>query len=216
MKRHLLYSLLIICFSLSINPAYSQTFNELETKYKKAQKDKDYDEVIEILTNMLKKYPDNQPEVSYFNRGNAYRYIREYKKAVADYTKVIKIKPGYTDAFYNRGVCFFRLEEFEKAVSDFTEVIKIVPDYPNVYFNRANSYSCKFNYDSAVVDYTKAIELNPDFADAYYNRGNKYYDMSMYKEAIEDWKIVIKLDPAYKSALQNKIDEAKEQLDKKK
>jgi tetratricopeptide (TPR) repeat protein len=216
MKKYIFNILIITLVLLSTSISYSQTFNELETKYKKAQKDKDYDEVIEILTTMLKKYPDNQPEISYFNRGNAYRYIREYKKAVADYTKTIKIKPGYTDAYYNRGVCFFRLEEFEKAVSDFTEVIKIIPDYPNVYFNRANAYSGLFSYDSAVVDYTKSIELNPDFADAYYNRGNKYYDMSMYKEAIEDWKIVIKLDPAYKSALQNKIDEAKEQLSKKK
>jgi tetratricopeptide (TPR) repeat protein len=216
MKRILVFTFSFLFFSALISPAFSQTFKELVTKYRELQKEKDYEEAVEILDLMLKKYPNTEPEVTYFNRGNTYRHLQEFKKAIKDYNKAIEIKPDYTEAYNNRANSYFDLEEFDKAISDYTSLIKFIPGNYYAYFNRANAYSQLFKYDSAVVDYTKAIELKPDFANAYYNRGNKYYGMSMYKEAIEDWKKVIKLDPAYESALQSKIDDAKSLIDKKK
>lgn len=216
MKKIIIYIFTFFIVSLFITPAFSQTFKELVTKYRELQKEKDYEEAIIVLDLMLKKYPSNEPEITYFNRGNSYRHLNELKKAIKDYNKAIEIKPDYAEAYNNRANSYFDLEEFDKAISDYTSLIKIMPSNYYAYFNRANAYSQLFNYDSAVADYTKAIELKPDFANAYYNRGNKYYGMSMYKEAIEDWKKVIKLDPEYKSALQSKIDEAKSLIDKKK
>lgn len=207
---------LAVLFSSLAQLSFSQTFNELIEKYKEAQKSKDYDEMIDVCDIMLKKYPNTRPEVTYFNRGNAYRIIGKLNDAINDYTNAIKSKQDYTDAYYNRGICYFRTEEYKKAIPDFSFVIKNIPDNPYVYFYRGNSYSGLYNYDSAVADYSKTIELKPDYTDAYYNRGNKYYGMNMYKEAIEDWKIVKKLDPQHASAMQNKIDDAADKLIEKK
>ncbi len=209
------FSMLFFMFFLT-SLIHSQTFDELITNYKKAQLSKDYDEMIEVCSIMIKKYPNNQPDVTYFNRGNAYRVLGEFKKAIQDYSNAIKIKQDFNDAYFNRGISYFRIEQYKKALSDFSFFINNVQDNPYAYFYRGNSYSYLYNYDSAVADYTKAIELKPDYIDAYYNRGNKYYGMEMYKEAIEDWMKVKKFDPKYESALQNKIDEAKEKLKEKK
>lgn len=217
MKKIFTISFSVFCLMFLLTQvSYSQTFKELVADYKDAQKDKDYDEMIEILNTMLEKYPKTEPEITYFNRGNAYRNLKKHKKAIQDFTKAIEIKPDYEVAFNNRGLSYFDLDEFNNAVSDFTVVIKLKPDFAFGYFNRGNAYSGLYKYDSAVADYTKMIELKPDFADVYYNRGNKYYGMSMYQEAIEDWKKVIELDPAYKTALQEKINEANYWIEEKK
>ena len=216
MRKLLYFSLFSFYLTFFVQDVHSQSFNELVKRYREAQKLERYEDMILILDTMLAKYPNNEPEITYFNRGNTYRQVKEYKKAMSDYTKAIGIKSNYANAFNNRGISYFDLEEYEKAVSDYTIVIKYKPDYPLAYFNRANAYTCLFDYDRAIADYTKAIELKPDFADAYYNRGNKYYGISSYKEAIQDWEKVIKLDSAYELELRNKIDEAKYQMDKKK
>ena len=196
MKKNILYFAVFFIIFLAV-PSYSQTFNELVKRYRVAQKLEEYENMILILDTMLIKYPNNQPEITYFNRGNTYRQLKEYNMAILDYTKAIGIKPDYASAFNNRGISYFDMDEYENAIKDYTEVIKLKPDYPLVYFNRANAYSCQFDYDRAVADYTKSIELKPDFSDSYYNRGNKYYGMGKYKEAILDWEKAVKLDPAY-------------------
>ncbi len=40
---------------------------------------------------------------NYIKRGNAYSYIGEYDKAIADYTEAIKLNPNDVDAYYTRG-----------------------------------------------------------------------------------------------------------------
>lgn len=216
MKKIIICVLSLFYFLLFLSPAFSQSFKELVTKYRELQKEKDFEEAVKILDLMLKKFPNNEPEITYYNRGNTYRLLKEYNKAILDYTKAIEIKPDYANAYNNRGISHIDLDEYEEAIADYNIVIKYKPDYPYAYFNRANAYSGLFKYDSAITDYNKAIELKPDFADAYYNRGNKYYGISSYKEAIEDWEKAIKLDPAYELELRNKINEAKYQMDKKK
>lgn len=215
--KKILFVVFALLGTLLINfSAYSQTFNELVDKYKEAQKSKDYEEMTIVLTKMLKKYPNKEPEITYFNRGNAYRTMRQYEFAISDYSEAIKIKTDYLDAYNSRGICYLRLEDFDSALCDFNLVIKSRQDDHNLYFNRGNAYSGLYKYDDAIADYTQAIKLCPAFADAYYNRGNKYFGMEMYEKAIQDWEMVKKLDPANESAIQQKIDEAKEILRLKK
>jgi tetratricopeptide (TPR) repeat protein len=216
MKKHLLCLLFIFCFCLIVCPAFSQTFNELIKRYREAQKSEDYDRMVLILDTVLAKYPNNEPEITYYNRGNTYRHLKEYKKSILDYTKTLEIKSDYASAYINRGVSYHDEGEYENALKDYNEAIKLKPDYPMVYYNRANTYSILFDYDRAIADYSKTIDLKPDFAEAYYIRGDKYFGINFYKEAIQDWEKAIKLEPAYESELRNKINEAKYQLDKKK
>jgi len=191
MKKYNIFVLLVLLSPFFLPQVFSQTFDELEKKYKEAKKDRNYEEAIEILDMMLKKFPDKEPDITYYNRGNMNRQIKKMSNAILDYTKVLEIKPNFEAALNSRGLCYFDLEKYNEAKSDFSTAINLKSDIPYYYFNRANVHSKLYDYDSAIADYTKAIELKPDFADAYYNRGNKYFDMSMFNEAIKDWEKVI-------------------------
>ena len=41
-----------------------------------------------------------------YNRGNAYRHLHQYDKAIADYSKAIELSPDDADAWTNRGLAY--------------------------------------------------------------------------------------------------------------
>ncbi len=44
----------------------------------------------------------------YIKRGNAYNYIGEYDKAIADYSEAIKLKPDYAEAYSSRAKVYLK------------------------------------------------------------------------------------------------------------
>ena len=50
----------------------------------------------------------------------AYYKKGDFERAIADYTKVIELKPDFAEAYCNRGEAWLHLKEWEKAKSDLT------------------------------------------------------------------------------------------------
>lgn len=63
--------------------------------------------------------------INYFNSGKRYVELKEYEKAIMDYTKVIELDPNYTSAYHNRSVVYENLNEYEKAILDYTKAIAL-------------------------------------------------------------------------------------------
>lgn len=131
----------------------------------------------------------------YIKRGNAYSYIGEYDKAIADYSEAIKLKPNYVKAYYNRANAYRDKVDFDKAVLDYTKTIELNPDDADAYYNRGKIYVEEDKYDKAIQDFDMTIELEPKHADAYGYRGSLYRDKGEYDKAIEDFSVAIELQP---------------------
>jgi len=65
--------------------------------------------------------PDPQYEDAYYNRGLAYSYLGQHKRAIHDYDEAIRLDPQYADAYYNRGVAYERLGQQKLADRDFAK-----------------------------------------------------------------------------------------------
>ena len=61
----------------------------------------------------------------YNKRGNEKYDAEDYKGAISDVSKAIKINPQYADAYYNRGLAKENLKDFEGAISDYSSSIEI-------------------------------------------------------------------------------------------
>ncbi len=57
----------------------------------------------------------------YVNRGNAWSYLKEDDKALADYEAALKAKPDLGAAHYNRAIVYERLGRTEQAKADLTQ-----------------------------------------------------------------------------------------------
>lgn len=54
----------------------------------------------------------------HYKRGDAYREISEYIKAIANYDLAIKLNPNHALAYYNRGLAYHKNGEVSRAVND--------------------------------------------------------------------------------------------------
>jgi tetratricopeptide (TPR) repeat protein len=87
-----------------------------------------YEEAIKIYEGMLLKDP--QFYFGLYNIAYIYLvYMKDYQKAVEYFTKVIDLKPDYTDAWYNRGFAWEMQKNVENSRNDYKKALEITPNY---------------------------------------------------------------------------------------
>lgn len=94
----------------------------------------------------------------------------DYKKAIALFIKVLKIKPKHYFSCLNKGIAKANLTDYEGAIEDYNKAIEIDPNYSYAYNNRGVAKNNLKDYEGAIEDCNKAIENDPDFVDAYIDR----------------------------------------------
>jgi tetratricopeptide (TPR) repeat protein len=127
-----------------------------------------YAEAVEAYTNAIKLYEFN--EYAYYNRGNAYRKLKDYKSAITDFTQAIKLNPQSTFALLYRGMALQASGQTDMAIADYTALMKIDEQQPLAYVRRAEAYASLKQNEKAREDFRLATELykrqgNPGLAE---------------------------------------------------
>jgi len=139
---------------------------------------KDYDKIIEQDTGYAIAYfargidickeiemtgeSDNNEQDTYINK--TYRVVNDpandkYKKAFADFSKIIQIEPDFAFAYYDRAYVKYKLHDLNGAIDDYNNAILLNPDFAEAYYNRGLLLFCLNNKIDACVDFSKAGEL---------------------------------------------------------
>jgi tetratricopeptide (TPR) repeat protein len=97
---------------------------------------------------------------------------KKYKKAIAEYSEVIKTKPYSIGAFVGRGDCYYKLENYKAAIEDYSKGLKIDSTDVKLISKRAGSFYMTKEYAKAIEDYSKLITANyKDVSNIYFLRG---------------------------------------------
>ncbi len=139
-----------------------------------------------------------------FFKGVACQHSGQYGESIEHYTKAIRVKPDFTDAYFNRGRAYGDEGDFDRAIEDYTKVIDLNPKDIDAYYNRGCENSRKNNYDAAIGDYDSVIRLEPSHSDAYINRGKAFFHNGRIDRAIQDLTKAIDLNPNNANALNNR------------
>lgn len=157
----------------------------------------DYAKAVADLTKALEVQPKWYS--ARFNRGLYFESLREYDKAIADYTKVIDGPTDFSSAgegeqkslahaYHYRGRVYqWYKKDFAKAATDFTESIRLDPTVEMLRYRRGQAYFELKNYEDARHDFLVELETQPDYPnllnsaawlfatcpDAKYRDGNK-------------------------------------------
>lgn len=120
----------------------------------------------------------------------------DFRAAVADSTKAIRINSGNAQLYFVRGFAKANLNDLDGAIADYDKALLLDPKYENVYIDRAQAWVQKGAYTNALSDYTSAIALNLRDSTAYVYRGNvKASFLNDYSGAMTDFSNALDLDP---------------------
>ena len=142
---------------------------------------------------------------AYFERGENYVRLKQYKKAISSLTKSISLNSEMPLYYYWRANAYIGLEMFDKAANDLKFAAKLDP-YDKSIKNRnswlANklykqAYDTQNNGDtlSTIEKYTKAIKFDPNNGNLYNQRSRAYYDQRKHALALKDIKKAIEVEP---------------------
>lgn len=161
-----------------------------ETDYvlgKKLLEKGDYESAVEHFTSFIKKEKDYR---AFMGRAQAFIQLKEYNKAIKDYSSAIDLEKEDSRIYYNRGNCFLEMGEEQAAFADFNEALKLDPANYHAYNSRGFMYFQKDSLEKAEEDYLRAISLNLNFRLAYFNLADlhvKKGDLEVAMELIAEY-----------------------------
>jgi tetratricopeptide (TPR) repeat protein/V8-like Glu-specific endopeptidase len=131
--------------------------------------------------------------------------LKDYQRAIADYSKAIELEPQAANVYYNRALIKSKTKDYQGSIIDLSKTISIDPQDDGAYYNRGLNKHILKDYQGAIVDYSNAITINPQDDDAYNNRGlAKIKSKDDYKGAIADYNKAIAINPQSAAAYANR------------
>lgn len=148
---------------IGIEPQYTEVsdpvkYYEIGTQ---ANESKNYKDAEVYFSKYLEKFSGDAN--AYYNRGYARFKLKEYKKAISDFSAVLE-KSETSESFFYRGNCYYSLKDYKNALADYTKALEQEPDNYDIYYNRGYANFRLKNYSEAVSDWQKAVLLNPDYS----------------------------------------------------
>lgn len=169
------------------------------------------------------RLPRSQFYIGYFNRGSAYRRAGDAKKALSDFNKVLKRKPGFARGHVMRAVTYDDLGNRKKALADLNKAVKHDPKSWSAYYIRATVLRAEERYDAALADLKTAARHKPGKMKLRLLRALILSDQGRYRDARDEINKVIaggRVDAAayYVRAevafAENRLDAARADVDK--
>ena len=125
------------------------------------EKEKELNKEIPGFEKRIDEKEIKMDEHEYFTRAFEKHKLKDFKGAIADYSKAIEINPRNYGVFYNRAECKREIEDFQGAINDNSKAIEINPRMSQAYNNRGFIKSKLGDFKGAIDDYKKVIEINP-------------------------------------------------------
>tara|TARA_R110001606_G_scaffold74462_3_gene172557 strand:+ start:7706 stop:10648 length:2943 start_codon:yes stop_codon:yes gene_type:complete len=133
--------------------------------------------------------------MEYNSRGNDYLDIREYDKAIADFTKAVELDPAHAYAWANRGITYAHMKNVAAANADLNRAEEIDPRVEVIFHGRAVLAMAANDIPSAVAALTRAIDMKDKNSWALEQRVNLNFFRGDYDSAMADAKTLLDYDP---------------------
>ncbi|MCB0651466.1 MAG: glycosyltransferase family 39 protein [Saprospiraceae bacterium] len=162
------------------NAAGGALSNRASTEPNEQKKNAMLNEAVGHLNEAIRIHPTYKN--AFLIRGNCYNWLKQYDKAIADYTYALKLDPGYEDATKNLAITYREAGEyFGKEKGDLNQALtylsKAYEMDPNEYATvrlMGVAYGMGGNKEKAIEYFTKCTQLEPENAFAWFDLGIAY------------------------------------------
>ena len=156
---------------------------------------------VDAVSRQIRARPDAAE--LYVQRGEAYFKLREFDKAIDDYSTAIRLDDRQDDAWFGRGMAYGRSGEIDKGIADLGVYIQRHPKSSLAHTKRGVRYLWKGDEANAEKDLAEAIALDPRNAEAHDDLGVIRARRGDYDKAAEHFNMTIRHDPTYQKAYHN-------------
>ncbi len=192
--------LLLIPFLLT-----AQSESEINTNGVKAYEEGDFEKARMLFIEAIEIKKDY--DIGYFNKGLANRELKEYQKAISDFSKTIIITKDdklKQSAIFNIVSIQRELNDLENALKNANRLIEIDSLSSDAHHLHGLILHEMGRNEDAIKSFNTAIKLVSDNPDIYYDRGIAKRRLNLIDEAILDYSIAIELDSLYSKAYNNR------------
>ncbi len=195
MKKILLLVVLLIIFVYvydKYNPFGHKIFDEKKQEAKK--------------TEVVSKQANPKPVTAqdFLASGNRKLKNKNFKGAIADFTKAISLKSDYIEAYSQRALAKDSMGDYAGAQEDYDYVIllhsglnreKNAENYKKMIeiVRRGNKFLKDKKYHEALYEYKEAVDSYPQYSEGYVRRGDTNYLLKNYKDALTDYESAIRI-----------------------
>ncbi|KXK44033.1 MAG: TPR repeat-containing protein, partial [Chlorobi bacterium OLB5] len=180
--------------------SYANAYDSTRVSFEEAMDALDaekYEEAVNLFTRYL--YIATGHDEGYFQRGNAYYMLKQYDKALTDYSFAYNM--GFKKdeiMFYRMGTIYKNNKDYLTAEEFFNQAVKLDSKYTEAYLELGNLALLAEDYKKAADNYNKALSLDPNFPEVYFALGEIYTKSGSYSEAVGNYEKAIKLDSTNK------------------
>ncbi len=147
--------------------------------------DGDYAKGLRLFDEAL-KYDSYSGDI-YHNRGMAYSHMQNWRQALEDFTRAIKLSP-HPSSYEQRGKVYYRMGDSQAARHDWEQASRMDPNRSTSLMNLGWLCVEEQRFHDAIDYYTRAIDAEPTYAVAYAHRAKIYYDLGDKARAFEDFQ----------------------------
>lgn len=156
---------------------------------------KDYDEALEVYSDIIETYPDYI--YGYYQLAHCYRVLDDEEKAVAHYLKVLEMDENHPysnndlmNIFQNRYSENYDKTDYLSAVDYGKRQLELAPVC--YYYNELGLlYLDGYDLEKAIETFNKAIEDDSTDMYAYNNLGFAYKVLGRYEEAYKNYQLAL-------------------------
>jgi tetratricopeptide (TPR) repeat protein len=117
--------------------------------------------------------------------------------AYAVFTEILRVDPGYVNAYVNRANVCASKGNYKQALADYNEALRLDSVNVHAFMGRAGLHRIKGDLAPALADSNEAVRLDPNFGAAYYTRGTVYHARKDYEHTRADWEQALRLSPGF-------------------
>ena len=134
---------------------------------------------------------DNSNPNAHFELGGIYEKFEQKDRALEMYTKAIKIKPDYYEAYEALAIHLTRRGKFKAAIDIYKRAVLIFPTSFEMLYNLAMLESEVGDYNVAITNFEKVIAIKPDLYSVYFSLGKLYHSKKEYEKSINAYKKIL-------------------------
>ncbi|HBX52318.1 MAG: hypothetical protein A2275_15995 [Bacteroidetes bacterium RIFOXYA12_FULL_35_11] len=159
--------------------------------------EEDYSGAEKDLTMAIhsKHYLSDDVPKFYLNRGNVFKKLGKFERALSDYHTATSLNPMYFEAFNNIGNLKMTMNDFQGAKIAYEKALSLNPDFSTAHTQLGMLYIKNKDTINALTCFNKALISDSLNTDALYNRGIILILQKKFSDALKDFSLIIAVDP---------------------